>query len=118
MGKSEHQKELLAAYKERKVLGGVCCVTCVKNKKRLLLGAMELKSQRNRFELAVATDSPLLPAIGPDWREFSGDSFTFEVLEELERKNDQSDKDFRADITLLTQIWREKLSEEGVSFYV
>lgn len=118
MGKTEYQKELLAAYKERKVLGGVCRVNCIKNKKCLLLGAMELKSQRNRFELAVATDSPLLPAMGPDWKEYGAAAFTFEVLEELERKRDQSDKDFRADVTLLADIWREKLSEEGSSFYV
>lgn len=118
MGKSEHQKELLAAYKERKIIGGVCCITCTKNNNRLLLGAMELKSQQNRFQLAVATDSPLLPAMGPDWRAYGPDSFTLEVLEELERKPDQSDKEFRADVTVLADIWRETLSEEGLSFYV
>lgn len=118
MGKSEHQKELLAAYKERKVLGGVCCVTCTQNQKRLILGAIELKSQRNRFELALATDSPMLPSMGGDWQEYGGAAFTFEVLEELEKRPDQSDRDFSADVKLLAEIWREKFSEEGATFYV
>lgn len=118
MGRTDHQKDLLAAYKERRVVGGVCRVTCGGNKKCLLLGAMELKSQRSRFELAVATDAPLLPAMGPDWRMYGKDSFAFEVLEELERRSDQSDKEFRADITVLADIWREKLSADGASFYV
>lgn len=118
MGKSEHQKELLAAYKERKILGGVCCVTCTSNHKRLILGATELKSQRNRFELALATNSPLLPAMGQDWREHGSTAFTFEVLEELEKTPEQSDLDFRADVKLLAEIWREKLSNEGATFYV
>lgn len=118
MGKSERQKELLAAYKERTVLGGVCRVTCRENNKCLLLGAMELKSQQNRFELALATNAPLLPAMGADWRAFGCAAFAFEVLEELERKPDQSDREFRADVTLLADIWREKLAGEGVTFYV
>lgn len=118
MGKSEHQKELLAAYKERKVLGGVCCVTCDENKKCLLLGAIELKSQRNRFELALATDSPMLPSMGGDWREYGSGAFTFEVLEELEKRPDQSDRDFSADVKLLAEIWREKLTAEGATFYI
>ena len=118
MGKTEHQKELLAAYKERKVLGGVCCITCMRNQKRLILGAIELKSQRNRFELALAANSPMLPSMGGDWREYGSAGFTFEVLEELEKKPDQSDREFSADVKLLAEIWREKLAAEGATFYV
>lgn len=118
MGKTERQRMLKAAYQERRVVGGVCLVRCVPNGACALLTAVELRSQRNRFELAVSTGMPLLPSMGPDWRTYGAASFAFEVLEELERKSEQTDKAFQADLAALAALWREKLAAEGTVFYI
>ena len=52
-----------------------------------------------------------------DWRVFGPDSFTFEVLETLERGPGQTDAAFRADLETLRDIWRDKLTAEGAALY-
>ena len=118
MGKTERQKRLLAAYKERKVVGGVCRVTCTATGTCLLLAAPELRSQRSRFVQAVSTGMPLVPAMARDWRAWGAEAFRFEVLEELEQKEDRTDREFRDDLKALAGLWREKLAGEGAAFYV
>lgn len=115
MGKTARQKELLAQYRERKIVGGVCLIRCGATGRSLLLPAADPESQRSRFAFAVSTDSPLLPAMALDWQTFGAESFTFETLEELEKGPTQTDREFRADLELLAQLWRGRLDGE---FYV
>lgn len=112
MGKTVRQKELLAQYRERKIVGGVCLIRCGASGRALLLPAVDPESQRSRFAFAVSTDSPLLPAMAQDWQAFGAASFTFEVLEELEKSPTQTDREFRADLDLLAQLWRGRLGGE------
>ena len=112
MGKTARQKELLAQYRERKVVGGICLVRCGTNGRSLLLPAADPESQRSRFAFAVSTNSPLLPAMAADWQNFGAGDFTFEVLEELEKGPTQTDREFHADLELLSQLWRSRLGGE------
>ena len=43
-----------------------------------------------------------------DWLRFGAEAFRFETLEELEKKEDQTDEAFREDLALLEEIWRER----------
>ena len=115
MGKTQRQKELLAQYKEKRVVGGICSVLCIANGKKLLLPAADPESQRSRFRFAVSTSTPLLPAMAADWQVHGPGSFTFEMLEELEKGPSQTDQEFLADLKALSQLWRERL---GGEFYV
>ncbi len=117
MGKTAHQKELLARYRERQVVGGICCVRCTANGKVLLLSAGDPESQRSRFGFAVASGTPLLPAMAGDWQLFGADAFLFEVLEKLEKAPEQDDGAFHADLDALAQLWRERLASQGTEFY-
>lgn len=65
----------------------------------------------------MATDTCVQAALAADWRAFGRDSFTFEVLEEIEKGTEQTDQEFRADLEALADIWREKLSGEGAELY-
>ena len=62
MARTEHQKELLAAYRERPITGAVCAVTDTVSGRTLLLASPNPAGQRNRFQFAVSTDMPLHPA--------------------------------------------------------
>ena len=113
MGKTQHQKELLAAYKERTVVGGVCALRSAVTGRVFLISAPDPKGQRNRFQFSVSADACMFAALLPDWRAHGGASFTFEVLEELEKKPDQPDRQFRDALDALTALWRERLAAEG-----
>lgn len=117
MARTERQKELLAAYRERPVVGAVCAVTDTVSGRALLLAAPNPEGQHNRFQFAVSTDMPLHPAMAADWKAHGGAAFTFTRLEELEKKPGQTDRQFQEELELLRDIWRERLAAEGTEFY-
>ena len=117
MARTEHQKKLLAAYRERPITGAVCAVTDTVSGRTLLLASPNPAGQRNRFQFAVSTDMPLHPAMAADWRAHGGAAFTFARLEELEKKPGQTDRQFQEELELLRDIWRERLAAEGTEFY-
>lgn len=117
MGKTAYQKELLAQYRERQVVGGICCIRCTASGKTLLLSAGDPESQRSRFAFSVATGMPLLPAMTADWKRFGSDTFLFEVLETLEKAPEQDEQTFYTDLDALAQLWRERLAGQGTEFY-
>lgn len=108
----QDKKQLIQAYKDRKIVGGVCGVKNAKNGKYLLEATNDINGSRNRLEFCKKTGSPLQMRIQKDWNEFGSDAFAFEVLEELEKKPEQTDKEFRDDLNTLLELWQEKLGPE------
>jgi hypothetical protein len=108
---SKTKKELQAQYKERKVVGGVYAVRNTRSNKLLLEAAADLQGSRNRFDFAKATGSCVYTKLYADWAEQDSGDFAFEILEELEKGETQTDKEFKADLELLKEMWLEKLSD-------
>ena len=106
------RKEILAQYKEREIIGGVYIIRNMLSNRLLLDASADIKSIRNRFEFARKTGSCVVPRLQEDWSEHGSASFSFEVLEELKRGENQTDAQFKADLDLLREIWSEKLSNE------
>lgn len=104
----DNKKALKAQYKSRKVTGGVFCIRCEGSGRAWLKAAQNLDGQRSRFQFSVIHDSCWEPGMLPDWKKYGAASFTFTVLEELEKKNEQSDAEFVADIKTLLELWQEK----------
>lgn len=100
------RKEIVNAYKERKLCGGVYIITNTFNGKYFIGHAANLKSVQNHFQFAVATGSAIHPKLRKDWEKLGAQAFTFAVLEELEQKNDQSQAEFMDDLKTLEQLWR------------
>ena len=117
MGKTERKKELLAAYKERPVVGGVCLVRNTVTGRVWLFGARDIQAQRNRFQFAAATNTPLHPSLGPDLQAHGPDSFTFETPETVEKKPEQTVLAFDTELAALEDLWRERLKAERAEFY-
>lgn len=42
------------------------------------------------------------------WKRHGASVFTFEVLETLQKKDDQTDREFSDDIDVLYELWSEK----------
>jgi hypothetical protein len=102
------RKDITNAYKNRKLHGGVYIITNTVNGKYLIDHVANLQSAQNRFQFAITTGSTLHPKLQKDWKELGAQAFTFEVLEELEQKPEQSQSAFMDDLATLEQLWRTK----------
>jgi|SRR5579884_2723931 len=105
----DKRKDLIKAYKERKLVGGVYKITNTLNGKYMTGHAADLQSVRNHFQFALATGSTIHPKLQKDWQEFGAQAFTLEVLEELEQKPGQSQAEFMDDLKTLEQLLRANL---------
>lgn len=111
---NKSKKELQTTYKERDIVGGVYVIRNTVDNKLLLDIAMDLQGCKNRFEFAQKTDSCVNMKLQEDWKVHGGGQFIFEVLEELRKGETQTQKEFKADLDILKEIWLEKLSSENL----
>ena len=110
----QQRRAAAAAYKARRQQGGVYQIRNTRTGRILLRAACDLRGSRNRFAFAQMTGSCVDYALQHDWAQ-NGSDFVFEVLEELQQKEAQTDAEFRADIDTLLALWQEKLA--GVPQY-
>jgi hypothetical protein len=115
MSDKQSRKDMNEQFKQRQIIGGVFLFRNTSNGKILIDASVDLKGSINRFAFAQSTGSCVNFKLQKDWLELGSQAFTFEVLEELEKGEDQSDSEFREDIKTLKAMWQEKLSQE--SFY-
>ena len=106
--KSQAKRQMLAAYKERVVLGGVYAITNTVTGRRLVETTQSLAGSRNRFEFSQTTGSAVSLKLQRDWDTYGSESFVFEVLEELERGETQTPREFANDLKMLKALWLEK----------
>lgn len=108
----QNRKELIQNYKDRKVIGGIYCIKNTVNNKVLLQSTVDLQGGLNRFEFAKNTGSCVSLFLQKDWAAFGKDVFIVEVLDRLEKSNEQTQKEFLKDIKDLEEIWKEKFKKE------
>jgi len=109
------RKEMQLQYKDREVIGGVYVIRNLINNKLFLDASTDLPGSKNRFDFAQSSGSSVYLKLQKDWSEQGGGQFAFEVLEELKMGENQSHAEFKSEITLLKDMWYEKLS--GENFY-
>lgn len=109
---AKDRKQLVAEYKERPVSGGVFSIRNTVTGKQLIDCAVDLAGSRNRFEFSRQTGSAVTLKLQADWKRLGGDSFEFEILEELKQGENQTAGEFREDLKALKALWLEKFSAE------
>ncbi|MDD4844432.1 MAG: GIY-YIG nuclease family protein [Anaerotignum sp.] len=110
------KKALKEQYKNRVLIGGVFCVKCNGNLNFWLRATTDIQGSKNRFLFSLSNNSCPEPSMIVAWNQFGGSAFSFEVLEEIQKKETQTEREFSDDVNTLLEIWTEKLMEGESKF--
>jgi hypothetical protein len=110
------RKELQREYKERVKPSGVYQVKNLANGKVLLGSSLNLEGLLNRNRFTLRNNSHTNKELQKDWNELGPDQFVFEILEVVQVRDDPN-FNLKDELTLLEQIWLEKLQPFGERGY-
>jgi group I intron endonuclease len=106
------RKELQREYMERPKPAGVFQIKNTANGKVLLGSSLNLEGPLNGHKFMLSIGSHRNAALQKDWNEYGPDKFVFEILETVKVKEDPN-FNLNDELTLLEQIWLEKLQPFG-----
>jgi group I intron endonuclease len=110
------KQELSREYKERKKPAGVFMVKNTANGKLLLGSSLNLEGPLNSHKFMLLIGRHRNDRLQKEWNEYGVDKFVFEILEVVKIKDDP-DFNLNDELTLLEEIWTEKLQPFGEKGY-
>lgn len=110
------RQEVKREYRERKKPAGIFQIKNTVNGKVLLGSSLNLEGPLNGHKFMLTTGSHRNQALQKEWNEYGSDSFVFEILEVVKVKDDPN-FNLNDELTLLEQIWLEKLQPFGERGY-
>jgi group I intron endonuclease len=114
MGKT--RQEIKREYKERKKPAGIFQVKNTANGKIFLGSSLNLEGPLNGHKFMLTIGRHRNPTLQKEWNEYGPDKFVFEILEVVKVKDDPNFS-LEDELTLLEQIWVEKLQPFGEHGY-
>jgi group I intron endonuclease len=110
------REELKREYKERQKPAGVFQVKNTANGKVLLGSSLNLEGPLNAHKFMLTTGHHQNKTLQSEWNDYGADKFVFEILQVVKVTNDP-DFNLKDELTLLEQIWLEKLEPFGERGY-
>lgn len=110
------KQEIKREYKERKKPSGIFQIKNAVNGKILLGSSLNLEGPLNAHKFMLAIGRHRNEVLQKEWNEYGADKFLFEILEVVKVKDDP-DFNLSDELTLLEQIWIEKLNPFGKQGY-
>lgn len=114
--KMKTRKEIHREYKERVKPSGVFQVKNLVNGMVLLGSSLNLEGPLNKHRFMLKINSHPNKELQKDWNELGPEQFTFEILETVQLKDDPN-FNLKDELTLLEEIWLEKLQPFGERGY-
>ncbi|TCZ79890.1 GIY-YIG nuclease family protein [Paenibacillus albiflavus] len=116
------RKEMVAAYMEKKKPMGIMQIQNKSNGKRFIVSSVNLEGLMNRERFMLDMGNHANKELQKDWKELGPDQFTFEILDQIKPKEDQAMdrqglKNVKDELTLLEQMWLDKLQPYGDQGY-
>ena len=105
----QSKKVLKEQYKSMLEVGGVYCIKCSAAGRSWVKATTNMQGAKNRFEFLALTNHCPETSMIEVWKQFGADAFSFEVLEEIKKKETQTSCEFSEDVNTLLEIWIEKL---------
>jgi hypothetical protein len=115
--KVKSRKDIQSEYKERSKSAGVFQVKNVVNGKVLLGSSLNLDGPLNGHRFMLEISGHTNKALQKEWNEFGANKFVFEFLEVGKVNDDDPNFNLDDELTLLEQIWLEKLQPFGERGY-
>jgi group I intron endonuclease len=112
----ETRAELKRQYKETKSQAGIFQVKNTVSGKVLVGSSTNLHGPLNKHRFMLKLGRHENKQLQKDWNELGPDAFAFEILEVVEEK-DTPTFSLADELTLLEQIWLEKLDPHGERGY-
>ena len=106
------KQDIKREYRERKKPAGIFQVKNTVNGKILLGSSMNLEGPLNSHKFMLTIGRHRNEQLQKEWNEFGPDKFVFEILETVKVKDDPN-FNLADELTLLEQIWLEKLQPFG-----
>jgi hypothetical protein len=110
------RQNLKRAYKEREKPAGIFQVKNLSNGKVLLGSSLNLEGPLNSHKFMLTIGRHRNEELQKDWNASGPDNFAFEILEVVKPGSDPG-FDMNDELTLLEQIWIEKLQPFGERGY-
>ena len=110
------RQEINREYKEKPKTAGIFQIKNTVNGKVLLGSSMNLDGPLNGHKFMLSSGSHRNEILQKEWKEFGGDKFLFEILETVKVKDDEN-FNLKDELTLLEEIWVEKLQPFGERGY-
>jgi len=110
------RKSLIREYKERRKPAGVFQIRNSANGKLLLGSSLNIEGWSNRHRFQLTAGMHPNEKLQKEWNEYGPGNFVFEVLEEV-KVPDDPDFSVADELTLLEEIWWEKLEPVGEKGY-
>ncbi|MBM4170117.1 MAG: GIY-YIG nuclease family protein [Ignavibacteria bacterium] len=110
------RQEIKREYKERRKPAGVFHIKNIANGKVLLGSSLNLEGPLNAHKFMLTIGRHLNEALQKEWNEYGPDKFVFEILEVV-KVTDDPDFNVSDELTLLEEIWLEKLQPFGERGY-
>jgi hypothetical protein len=110
------RQELKRAYKERAKPAGVFMIRNTANGRVLLGSSLNLEGPLNSHKFMLTIGRHRNEELQKDWNSYGPRAFVFEILETVKVKDDPT-FNLSDELTLLEQIWLEKLQPFGERGY-
>lgn len=102
------RKELKEEYRQSKPTMGVFKIENKTNGKLLIEASTNIPSLWNRYRMELKMGSCRNIALQDDWKEYGADNFVFEILSEMEHK-DEADLDYNKELEILKDMVVDEL---------
>lgn len=113
----DRKRELKKQYKQMKPNMGIFAIRSKNNGRCYLEESTNLKSGINRTVFQLNWGSHRNTELQHDWKTHGEENFVVEILDILSYSEDNPNGDYGEELTELALIYREKLGQEGVTFY-
>lgn len=102
------KKSLKQEYKQGRRPMGVFLIRNMVNEKVLVGVGLDLVGIMNRHRFQLTAGIHPNKRLQAEWDEFGGESFAFEIADQLSAREDP-DYDYREDLKFLEELWLERL---------
>ena len=114
--RTKTRKEIHREYKERVKPSGVFQIKNMVNGKVLLGSSLNLEGPLNKHRFMLKINGHPNKELQKDWNELGPDQFNFEILETVQL-SESPNFNLKDELTLLEEIWLEKIQPFGERGY-